>query len=208
MSSILKALKRLDEERQRASRRTEDLQLTSAILQERPQKPAGITVMLVRCCGAGALFVAGAAMVYLLQRPTVPPASLPVVKPVADRPAAIPPSQASERHETIPDATARLPQADRPANTTPPRARTAPTATDQTSREQAPVATPAPQRHSLLRVVGIAYQADDTTSSIAVVNGNAVRVGHSVEGARVEEILKDRVRFSRGDERFEVPLSR
>jgi hypothetical protein len=46
----------------------------------------------------------------------------------------------------------------------------------------------------------------ESAESLAIVNGVTVYVGAVVEGARVEEIGKDRIRFSYGGERFEVPL--
>ncbi len=54
---------------------------------------------------------------------------------------------------------------------------------------------------------GIAFQ-DGGTDSVAVVNGAAVSKGSVIEGARVEEILKDRVKFSRGSEKFEIILDK
>jgi general secretion pathway protein B len=43
---------------------------------------------------------------------------------------------------------------------------------------------------------------------VAVVNGIPVSNGSVVEGARVEDIQRDRVRFSYGGERFEVTLGK
>jgi general secretion pathway protein B len=56
-----------------------------------------------------------------------------------------------------------------------------------------------------LVVSGIAYLGDKD-GRIAVVNDLPVMVGNLVDGARVEEILPDRVRFSRDGKKFEVPL--
>src|ERR1039457_864748 len=55
-----------------------------------------------------------------------------------------------------------------------------------------------------LKVNGIAFQ-DDPSESVAVVNGMLVKRGMSVDGARLEEIFPDRVRFSGKDGPFEVP---
>ncbi|MEJ2700399.1 MAG: hypothetical protein P8Z70_12175 [Desulfuromonadales bacterium] len=56
-----------------------------------------------------------------------------------------------------------------------------------------------------LVVSGIAYLGDKS-GRIAVVNDLPVMVGNLVDGARVEEILPDRVRFSKDGREFEVPL--
>jgi general secretion pathway protein B len=66
----------------------------------------------------------------------------------------------------------------------------------------------APHDASDLTVSGIAWQKE-STSRLAVVNGVPVIQGAVVAGARVEEILPDRVRFTRGDSRsFEVFLGK
>jgi hypothetical protein len=59
--------------------------------------------------------------------------------------------------------------------------------------------------HKGLVVSGIAFQGD-RAARIAVVNDLPVMEGSLVEGARVEEILSDRVKFSRDGKMFEVPL--
>jgi len=66
------------------------------------------------------------------------------------------------------------------------------------------VITPGPP---VLKVLGIAFQ-DGSTNSVAVVNGVAVTKGSVIEGVRVEEIQKDRVKFSRGGETFEIILDK
>jgi type II secretory pathway component PulC len=68
-------------------------------------------------------------------------------------------------------------------------------------------AVPVPAGKPVLKVDGIAYQ-DSDVESFAMVNGVAVSKGSVIEGARVEEIQKDRVKFSRGGEKFEVILEK
>jgi general secretion pathway protein B len=58
-----------------------------------------------------------------------------------------------------------------------------------------------------LKVNGLAVQ-DDPSASVAVIDGMLVRRGMTVQGMRVEEILQDRVRFSRNGETYEVQISR
>lgn len=58
-----------------------------------------------------------------------------------------------------------------------------------------------------LRVNGIADQ-DVTSDSVAVVNGILVSVGATIEGVKVEAIQKDRVRFSHKGDNFEIFLGK
>ena len=59
----------------------------------------------------------------------------------------------------------------------------------------------------LLQVNGIAFQPEGS-DSVAIVNDNNVTGGSSINGATVEEILKDRVRFDYQGEKIEVLLGR
>ena len=58
-----------------------------------------------------------------------------------------------------------------------------------------------------LTVNGIAYQ-DGGSDNLAVINGITVSSGAVIEGVRVEDIQKDRVRFSHGGEKFEIILNK
>jgi general secretion pathway protein B len=58
-----------------------------------------------------------------------------------------------------------------------------------------------------LIVTGIAWQKDNV-NRMAVVNATPVREGGIVDGAAVKEILPDRVRFSLNGKEFEVSLER
>jgi general secretion pathway protein B len=58
-----------------------------------------------------------------------------------------------------------------------------------------------------LTVSGIAFQ-DGSNDNMAIINGIAVSRGATVEGVRVEDIQKDRVRFSHSGEKFEVLLNK
>jgi general secretion pathway protein B len=59
----------------------------------------------------------------------------------------------------------------------------------------------------LLLLTGIAWQKD-SADRVAVVNGIPVTKGVMVEGASVEEIFQDRVRFSFEKQTFDVSLGR
>lgn len=62
-----------------------------------------------------------------------------------------------------------------------------------------------PKRIPALIVTGIAYQ-QDREGRLAVVNELPVMEGTLIEGARIEEILEDRVRFVKDGRTFEVGL--
>lgn len=58
-----------------------------------------------------------------------------------------------------------------------------------------------------ITVNGIAWQKD-SASRIAVVNGMPVSEGGTVQGTKVEEIFPDRIRFSHNGKQFEVPFGK
>jgi general secretion pathway protein B len=58
-----------------------------------------------------------------------------------------------------------------------------------------------------LKVNGIAFQ-DDPAESMAVVNGKLVRRGMEIDGMRVDEIFRNRVRFSGRNGLFDLQLSK
>lgn len=64
------------------------------------------------------------------------------------------------------------------------------------------VAAPLPT----LNISGVAYEADG--GKFAIINGVAVTEGSIVAGAKVEEIQKDRIRFTFGQKTFDVPVGK
>lgn len=70
-----------------------------------------------------------------------------------------------------------------------------------------PVTQPATPPLPALKVTGIAWQKDNA-SRLAMINGAAVLEGGTVEGARVEEIFPDKVRFTIGKRIIEVQLGK
>ncbi len=64
---------------------------------------------------------------------------------------------------------------------------------------------PAPSEVPALTVTGIGWQKDGA-ERMAVVNGRMVSEGSVIEGAKVEEIYPDHVRFSIAKRSFEVSL--
>jgi general secretion pathway protein B len=81
-----------------------------------------------------------------------------------------------------------------------------PPAVPTTAAQPAPLPQPAaPPALPVLKVTGIGWQKDNA-NRLAVVNDRPVTEGNVIEGARVEEILPDRVRFSINGRSFEVPV--
>lgn len=229
MSSILKALKKLESEK--TSRKSEPLDIDREILRsDNAVRPSLAGVSLA----VGFVFLCGSAITYVYMKhsgaPSAPPAAVragtsAAATAVTDSspqdsnvPAALPqPGQASPGHTRSSSGTGERPSAPLPRNTTAVYATTAPSAQPAApAEEKQPTETgehavsPAAQAASagttpLVKVNGIAFQGDGT-GSVAVVNGVQVVDGSMVEGVRVEDIQKDRVRFSYGGEQFEVRL--
>jgi type II secretory pathway component PulC len=66
---------------------------------------------------------------------------------------------------------------------------------------------PAPDKTTppLLRVNGIAYQ-NNSAESMAIINGNPLSKGSTIEGTTIEEIHKDKVVFQHNGRKFEIHL--
>lgn len=230
MSSILKALKKLEDGK--AARPPGSLDIGADILRSDTRQRFSLPgVILV----AGLLFICGSGATYLYLKHTAlpnpsrqPPAAAAVQ---AERPApplpapAVPhPSQQvtgatrtefpqqHAKHDAVITPHAAPPQ--QFAKTRPtPRPVQKKTLPDHLKTAAADHATsPVVQNASavtppVIKVNGIAFQ-NDGSGSVAVVNGIPVANGSMIEGARVEEIQKDRVRFSYGGEKFEVSMGK
>ncbi len=72
--------------------------------------------------------------------------------------------------------------------------------------EPAPVPQPPKSSLPALNVTGIAWEKDSPVH-LAIVNGTSVVEGSLVNGATVEKILPDRVRFTFENRSFDVPLN-
>lgn len=205
MSSILKALKKLDEEKTFSHHRT--LKIDSEILKEntviRSFRNKGIVLSIL-------FFICGAAWMYVV---TLKP-TLPQSKPMfttqcgqIDMHAIHPVNQ----HDTLPvlplsqpsttsgktDLITIQPRNKKPVTISPDVIPSSPQETVATELQGTPS----------IMVQGIAYQ-EENSERVAVVNGVALGQGAIVDGIRVEEIKKDRVRFSQGNKNFEVLLGR
>lgn len=232
MSSILKALKRLEE--QKAVRRDPDHDM-EWVGPAGTGRPVGRRRWPIPLALAAVALVSIASTYWLTGRGgdrlspatpaverTAPPESGPSSSPVAPsvpqvpvetlvRPSA-PQAQPPAVTRTEPSGgTQEVPalegDGDAPETTVPvrPEPRRAP-------RPAVPArqADPAPSRPAAvslprLSVTGIAWQGEGQVQ-IAVVNGQSVTEGSTVEGARVERISPDRVSFSFRNRTFDVQL--
>lgn len=199
MSSILKALRKLEEEKARRQDGSPDI--ARDILKRGPRRhqasPWGATVLVsVLVLAVGIL-----AYTRFENRAVSGPPSQPVVTPLASvpvpttpAPEGAAPASKEKRQQAAPSA----------------KVKKADVAIKRVSPPPAPEPLPAvgkPVEVSLPRLTlsGIAYQ-DRAEARLAVVNDLPVMEGTLIKGARVEEILRDRVRFSLAGRRFEVSL--
>lgn len=221
MSSILKALQKLEQERTARRGGQVDLARDLARKDGRDEKqrawlvPAGMGGVAVVAVLATYAFMGGVSS----HRPAaVAPASpLPVQRPLP----------AEEKAGTTPESMGEPVTKPAPAygpNLAGKGGRPSPSPVPATEQQATPVPRPAPSAAPyqkspaatppapapatpLLSVSGIAWQKD-STARLAMVNGLSVTEGAMVEGARVEEILPDRVRFSFDRRDFDVPLGK
>jgi len=221
MSSILKALKKLEQEK--AARKPDSFRIDAEIL--RGTSPRSY-ISRGASLAAVAIFLCGVGATYLLmkhdQMPVAvqpshasksgmvtgdssdgtslfPASTLPAAGPLPRQSGKVtsvseksePASRPMEKNQRVKPAEI-VPQTGTPEQTsvTPP----------------VPVAPLVPPAKPVLKINGIAFQ--DGADSVAVINGITVSNGSVIEGARVEEIQKDRVRFSRGGEKFDIILDK
>jgi len=215
MSSILKALKKLEDSK--AARPPGSLHIDTDIL--RNDTPRRVSLPVIALASA-LLFVCGSGVTYVYMKHAGKPVSgEPATAAVATPPQVIhdtlPPSQTTTPPRPQGAARAVTSSPARPSgqHATPRSAiRTAKTTTVQ--RPPRP-AQPPGQAASVVTVVtvpavkvnGIAFQGDGA-GSVAVINGAPAAIGSMVDGVKVEDIQKDRVRFSYGGETFEISLGK
>jgi general secretion pathway protein B len=231
MSSILKALQKLEQEK--ANRPDRGMDVAKGIVVGRRPAPRPVWVVPAGMVGVAVLAVL---LTYTLMGGFVsrePASAKPVTFPAA---AGQPPTTAAPsslpttiiREENIPTESrptiTKRAAAGTPVRSTDPPFPIAPpidaapppslTASPAASSEPVdPARNESPQdktggaRRPAIKVSGIAWQKD-STARLAVVNGISVTEGSMVEGARVEGISPDRVRFSYKDEKFDVSLGK
>lgn len=219
MSSILKALKKLEDEK--VSRRDEPKDIARKILKERQASTRLPWIPLIGgmvAVAALAVLATYAAMggfarpggnetqpmvrtSAALKPELTPPAAAPVTLKIVKEPAPVAPGEAKTAHlPVVQQANAAMQQ--QPAAPSPPGASESLIQSQQGNLHDA-VTPPSP----LLRVTGIAWQKD-STSRIAIVNGQAVSEGANVGNARVQTIHPDRVEFAHAGQKLTVPLEK
>ncbi|OGT98871.1 MAG: hypothetical protein A2X80_08955 [Geobacteraceae bacterium GWB2_52_12] len=233
MSSILKALKKLEDEK--TTRKPESLKINSEIRDSTSFRltplNVGIAAVLLFSCGGGATYfylksgsgtspspsVSETKKQEFPRAATPPPPDIPVVHVVADPivPAAKHPSStpststfvspyravASQKTDLQPEKSNSL-KARQAANKN-----LVPTVEE--TKEIIPavnVHKPATALRPYLKVDGIAFQ--EGVDSVAIINGIQATKNSVIEGAKIEAILKDRVLFTFGSDKFEILLGR
>jgi general secretion pathway protein B len=223
MSSILEALKKLEDEK--AARLSGAGNIAGKVVKagRRPRQrpwwllPAGMAAVAASAVLVTYLLMGGFSTRNETTR--APAASPPQQPPQAAAPAApSPPSPSGSINEAFPDkrgktAAPALPSAVLPARQVSPPVATTPQEQPETRKVEEPAAPPQqvtkPDVSAIpaLIVSGIAWQKGGA-ERFAMVNGKPVAEGATVEGARVEEIFPDRVRFSFANRTFEVSLGK
>jgi general secretion pathway protein B len=237
MSSILKALKRL--EQQKVARRDNSQDLSLVLRTEAPPSAFRRGWPLITA-GLAVVAAAAALLTYSLMggfsgRPSPvgrqalngdagtagpePRAELPKVENIVER---MPASSINEQPVVSPKIHAS--EVKPPGHVKVPLVRIAesvpaPVRKPAKTEAEKPVPRPRPAAASLAAPPAATPQATpklsvsgiawqkDTPNPLAIVNGSPVGEGSSVGGARVEKIFPDRVRFSYGSKVFEVGMN-
>jgi general secretion pathway protein B len=231
MSYILDALKKLEQEKTRKSRTAGKINISGELFAHERTRPAEgrrlKSVVLVSVAVVATFLVTWFALKGSAKRKQVPvvatavrpnpaaiipipvPAPPLTTPPQAQIPAAIPskagsiPAAPVVAHATAPKSS---PPADEEEEERRSRRRAsrkpAPPAQASSVAALKPVPVPAPAD---IKVSGIAWQ-DERSARRAVVNGFLMREGTLVSGAKISEILQDRVKFTLGGNVFEVSL--
>ena len=222
MSSILKALKKLEQEK--SSRFPDSLNIDSDILRtvDSPRRfsPFVLSLLLLLVFGGGV----AVAIFFMKENNTAPQATstlLPVqtVKKITPLP-----SPALVKPETLPAEIVVVPARSEPSGNLPRKRPKHPSAMGTVAKKsvntmirsavaEGPIkpaeppgsVLPAASAIPTLRVNGIAFQ-NSAADNMAIVNGTPVSNGSIIEGITVEEVRKDRVLFQRNGEKFEIQL--
>lgn len=231
MSYILDALKKLEQEKSRKSRSVGKVNITGELFGgERSRPSEGRNMKIIFLVLLAVVVTFGATLFFLKgkggrssvsSRPVVaqpaPAVNIPVPVPAPAVPA--PPVQALpvQQITTVPlqaTAPAPAPVVAQPAPTNDDmsdddegrerrRRRHRIPAAAASSQPQATAALKSGQAPADIKVSGIAWQ-DERSARRAVVNGFLLREGAVVSGAKITEILQDRVKFSLSGTTFEV----
>jgi general secretion pathway protein B len=224
MSSILKALKKLENEK--AGRAPDSLKIDSDILRtdDISQRFSTVTMVLVLLL----VFLGGGTATYFFLKDPKGPPALPELQPVMKAksllhvvssppvksetlPAEIvvvPASKASDRKTSNKEQKKSAVSNNKHKEST----KKSPTKTisgisEKSKSENSQIIKALPEAAAVpnLRVNGIAFQTS-SSDSMAIINGVSVSNGSTIEGVTIERILKDRVLFQKNGEKFEILL--
>ena len=222
MSSILKALKKLEQEKVTLAH--DSLEIDTGILgNQKNTTPVGhfkfyilkriFPAALIFICGSGATYIylnsADRALKKQVSSISEIEKSIAVEVPAVGVPQAVVNIEKEPLyavHLPLKKKRAR-PESEKLKRTVGPAPDISATATsnqEHSQKQQAPLVV---GNVPLLQVNGIAFQTGGSDSA-AIINGNNVTSGSSINGATVEEILEDRVRFKYKGENVEVLLGR
>ncbi|MDD2271179.1 MAG: hypothetical protein PHP95_03885 [Desulfuromonadaceae bacterium] len=219
MSYILDALKKIEHEKNKKTRQDGTVSISGDLFHEQKQLPARVGIWNRLLIIAVAALVTFAGTWYLLKGNDQKPAAVVSISAQQQPPVAVAKQPAPQQPVTsLSQPVVAVPQL--PAAVVPkknmvdeddspsmqraikpvPRVKTE--AAVSLPRQQAPLTTAAPAD---IKLSGIAWQ-DDRHLRRAVINGYLLKEGAIVSGARITDILIDRVRFSSNAGLFEVKL--
>lgn len=226
MSYILDALRKLENEKQKRSSRDGMVNISGELFRDEPRRRSGNNAWKAVAVILAALLVTLGATWFLLKSgkergnlksASVAPAA-PLMKPAPAAPQSPPPVQQPPAAAKTPAVTVQKPAAavETPSGginsapvVSPPRQgirqkeRHPKVVRSVPEEKPAAVSMVAPAD---IKLSGIAWQ-DERRARRAVVNGFLMQEGGVVAGARITEILQDRVRFSLDNRVFELPLT-
>lgn len=223
MSYILDALKKLENEKFKKNNGSGMVNISGELLREDHRRPSGggawkiVVVVLAASLltfGTTYFFLKDGKMGGSKNHPVPTPLSTKTVvpRPLLSAPAPQQPvkSQAQARPSikpVLPAVPSTVPRESKSSQPVRSRLKSRP-AHDKPltsiSQQEVPIVSASPPRTDI-KVSGIAWQ-DERSARRAVVNGFLMREQGVVAGAKIVEILQDRVRFSQAGTTFEVPL--
>lgn len=223
MSSILKALKKLEEEKI-ARHEEEKRHISGEIL--KPRTGRGVSARWLWLLAGGVTVVIALLIVALLRKSPPEQISANVGAPVKNelsspstapepplaKPAAGAPQKTPPMARYVPDQHVKS----KPVQTSPlPRSLPGPAepelpgfkAPEPPRAEPPPARLPPPSTEPALTLNGIAWNRD-SADRLAIINGQPAGVGEIVAGAVVVEILQDRARLTRNGKTFELSIGK
>lgn len=215
MSSILKALKKLEDDK--ATRHPGELRIDAEILRTDSHSRFSSSGLLVISLFLVAL---GSGATYMYMKGNIIPEqasqnlrTLPLplqnTSPVS-RPSEIIPEQLPPEIVIAPAQQHLIPRGEHQKKNSSQRAETSVVVPKRAAVPLTATPPPLPAASSVkqvpaLRVNGIAFQ-EGSSGSVAMINGEPLSNGSVVGGAKVEEIFKNKVKFSFNGDTFEILL--